>query len=86
MLCIVFFCNFVADLKIKDMTKEDIFIGKRVKVSPEATGCGAWQPGTIDNIETFMRRLLVSVTYDHLAADGTPGITISNIGLIEPLN
>ena len=76
----------MADLKIKDMANEDIFIGKRVKVSPEATGCGDWQPGTIDKIEIFMRRQFVSVTYDHLAADGTPGITISNIGLIKPLN
>lgn len=83
---IYFFRIFVADLKIKDMTKEELFAGKRVKVSPEATGWGEWKNGTIDKIEEFMRRQFVSVNYDSPTPDGRTGITITNLGLIEPLD
>lgn len=57
----------------------------RVQVSATATGTRESPTGWIDQIETFMNRLFVSVTYDKPTADGRTGITLTNIGLITKI-
>lgn len=66
------------------MENTQLAVGKRVKVSPEATGWGEWKNGTIDKIETFMKTMYVSVNFDSPTPDGRTGITITNLGLITP--
>ncbi len=64
------------------MKPESFKVNDPVIVSATATGTGENILGWIDNIEQFMGRTIVSITYSHQSAIGDRGITVSNLGLI----